>query len=200
MSRTSRRSASTRRSFPSGSAAEPAVARTGRVPTGYAARCVPGDERNGPYCEGVDRGRPAWRVGAGETAGTGRGCRYRRRHAAHRAGRHRQDAPGEVPGRRYPRRRRPGGLVALRAGRRTDVPAGDDEWPAVWPDLARTGEVVPVGPLTEPDVGALLAAAVGGPVPDGLAARVARRTGGNAFYVTELARAVAGSGEAGADA
>jgi hypothetical protein len=79
-------------------------------------------------------------------------------------------------------------------------PTTGDEWPAVWPDLARVGEVVPVGPLAVADIDAMLASALDSPVPVGLAARIAHRTGGNAFYVSELARAVAMSGATGADA
>ncbi|HYS40467.1 MAG TPA: hypothetical protein VEO01_33030 [Pseudonocardiaceae bacterium] len=53
------------------------------------------------------------------------------------------------------------------------------------------------GPAQADDVEALLAVALDGRAPVGLAPRIAQRTGGNACYVTELVRGVAVSGEAG---
>ncbi|GCE02391.1 AAA family ATPase [Embleya hyalina] len=54
--------------------------------------------------------------------------------------------------------------------------------------LLRTARRLPLGPLTEPDVGALVEAAGGGP-PDPTAVRTLHtRSGGDAFFVTELLR------------
>jgi len=52
--------------------------------------------------------------------------------------------------------------------------------------------------LTEPEIGALLAQVAGREVAADRTAAVSRRTGGNPFFVTELARMLAGAGSAGA--
>lgn len=77
--------------------------------------------------------------------------------------------------------------VLLVATVRTDVVPTAEEWPAVWADLLRNGEVVTVGPLDEDEVVDLLRAATGSPDP-WLVRRILDRTGGNALFVTELIR------------
>ncbi|WP_405359055.1 AAA family ATPase [Kitasatospora sp. NBC_00085] len=66
---------------------------------------------------------------------------------------------------------------------------------AAWPGrtaaraaLLRAGRTLPVGPLTEPDVRALLAAASGGRTEPAAVHELLDRTGGDAFFVTELLR------------
>jgi tetratricopeptide (TPR) repeat protein len=76
---------------------------------------------------------------------------------------------------------------------RTDTVPDRPEWPAVWTDLLRHGEVLTVGPLGEDDIAGLLDAAIGAADP-GLVRRIARRTGGNALFVCELIRLCAASG------
>ncbi|MBP0448847.1 AAA family ATPase [Kitasatospora sp. RG8] len=54
--------------------------------------------------------------------------------------------------------------------------------------LLRAGRTLPVGPLTEPDLRALLAAAAGGRSDPAAVRALLERTGGDAFFVTELLR------------
>ncbi|MFD0279847.1 AAA family ATPase [Kitasatospora sp. NPDC127111] len=54
--------------------------------------------------------------------------------------------------------------------------------------LLRAGRTLAVGPLGEPDVRALLAAAAGRPTEPAAARALLDRTGGDAFFVTELLR------------
>lgn len=86
--------------------------------------------------------------------------------------------------------------VLLVATVRTDVVPEPTEWPAVWADLVRHGEVEVVGPLVESDVARLLTDATGSADP-ALVRRILRRTGGNALFVTEVVRWCSGAGEAG---
>jgi tetratricopeptide (TPR) repeat protein len=83
--------------------------------------------------------------------------------------------------------------VVVVATVRTDAVPDPAEWPHVWADLLRHGEVVPVGPLGEDDVAALLTEATGSADPD-VVRRIVRRTGGNALFVTELVRWCSGPG------
>jgi tetratricopeptide (TPR) repeat protein len=88
----------------------------------------------------------------------------------------------------------PGLPLLVVATVRTDVTPRTPEWPAVWADLVRHGEVLPVAPLGEAEVAALLTDATGAADPD-LVRRIVERTGGNALFVTELVRWCAGTGE-----
>ncbi|WP_339133624.1 AAA family ATPase [Streptomyces sp. f51] len=80
-----------------------------------------------------------------------------------------------------------GARVLLLATARDDDSAWQDR---VWAraQLSRRGSALPVGPLRDEDVAALLDAATGGtPTPSAVRA-LARYTGGDAFFVTELLR------------
>ncbi len=76
---------------------------------------------------------------------------------------------------------------------RTDLAPAVAEWPEVWADLVRHGEVVTVGPLDDTAVADLLREATGAADP-ALVRRIVDRTGGNALFVTELVRWCAASG------
>ncbi len=92
----------------------------------------------------------------------------------------------------------PGTPVLVVATVRTDIAPEAPEWAGVWADLVRHGEVLTVGPLTEPEIAALLAEATGSADPD-LVHHIARRSAGNALFVTELVRwCAAHDGDAGA--
>ncbi|MFF3446263.1 ATP-binding protein [Streptomyces sp. NPDC002667] len=82
-----------------------------------------------------------------------------------------------------------GARVLLLATARDDDSAWQDRaWARA--QLSRRGSALPVGPLRDEDVAALLDAATGGtPTPSASAVRaLARYTGGDAFFVTELLR------------
>jgi predicted ATPase len=64
----------------------------------------------------------------------------------------------------------------------------DLEAPAGLHELAGAGQVVPLAGLAPAEVAALMEAVTGRRPPDALAAEVWRRTGGNPFFVRELAR------------
>ncbi|MCU7821383.1 ATP-binding protein, partial [Kitasatospora sp. DSM 101779] len=53
-------------------------------------------------------------------------------------------------------------------------------------ELLRRARTLPLGPLTPPDIARLLAAATGGPADPDRVGALARRTGGDAFFLTEL--------------
>jgi tetratricopeptide (TPR) repeat protein len=71
---------------------------------------------------------------------------------------------------------------------RTDVAPEVPEWAAVWPELVRQADTVPVPPLGPDEIAAVLAAGSQRPAPPELVGRVVARTGGNALFVCELAR------------
>jgi hypothetical protein len=64
------------------------------------------------------------------------------------------------------------------------------------PELARLGERIFLGGLTEADVARLLAARAGRVLPDGVVATVHQVADGNPFFVEELARTLEGAPEA----
>jgi predicted ATPase len=79
---------------------------------------------------------------------------------------------------------------------RTDTAAG---WPAVLADLIRepVTERVELGGLSAADTIRCAAAVADQPLPDAVAGKLHRLTGGNPFFVREVVRSLAGSGDAG---
>ncbi|MFF9624952.1 ATP-binding protein [Streptomyces griseosporeus] len=78
-------------------------------------------------------------------------------------------------------------VLLLATARDDDAGWHDRAWARA--QLLRRGRSLPLGPLPEPDVAALVAAVTGtAPAPDAVRSLV-RRTGGDAFFVTELLRA-----------
>ncbi|MET7479193.1 AAA family ATPase [Streptomyces sp. NPDC005648] len=71
-------------------------------------------------------------------------------------------------------------------GGRGDGPVGRGR---VWAQLLRRGRALGVGPLAERDVAALVEAVTGAVPESGEVRALVRRTGGDAFFVTELLRA-----------
>ncbi|MGW0965103.1 ATP-binding protein [Streptomyces sp. NPDC002516] len=88
-----------------------------------------------------------------------------------------------------------GARVLLLATARDDDSAWQDRaWARA--QLSRRGSALPVGPLRDEDVAALLDAATGGTPTRSAVRSLARYTGGDAFFVTELLRSGGGLGGA----
>ncbi|HSW40883.1 MAG TPA: AAA family ATPase [Patescibacteria group bacterium] len=87
--------------------------------------------------------------------------------------------------------------VAVIATYRTDDAGGGRHAGSWLPDLLRAtaGERIELGPLAPEDVAEQLRGILGAPPPPGVVVEIARRSGGNAFFVEELI--AAGVGEIG---
>ncbi|KAB1990706.1 ATP-binding protein [Streptomyces triticiradicis] len=83
-------------------------------------------------------------------------------------------------------------VLLLATARDEDTAWQDRSWARA--QLMRRGGVLPVGPLRDEDVGALLDAATGGTSAPSAVRALARYTGGEAFFVTELLRSGGGRG------
>ncbi|POX55614.1 hypothetical protein C3489_09920 [Streptomyces sp. Ru71] len=88
-------------------------------------------------------------------------------------------------------------VLLLATARDDDAAWREREWARA--QLLRRGRTLPLGPLPETDVAALMAAATGATAPPEAVRSLARRTGGEAFFVTELLRAGGWDAEAGYD-
>ncbi|MFE2302528.1 ATP-binding protein [Streptomyces sp. NPDC059445] len=85
-------------------------------------------------------------------------------------------------------------VLLLATARDDDTAWRDRAWARA--QLLRRGEALPVGPLREEDVAALLDAVTGSAPGPSAARALARYTGGDAFFVTELLRSGGGRLEA----
>ncbi|AWT41105.1 hypothetical protein DMT42_01345 [Streptomyces actuosus] len=78
-------------------------------------------------------------------------------------------------------------VLLLATARDDDAAWRDRAWARA--QLLRRGRTLPLGPLPEADIAALVAAATGTPPAADAVRSLVRRTGGDAFFVTELLRA-----------
>lgn len=79
-----------------------------------------------------------------------------------------------------------GSSVGVLVTVRDDMTPAQPEWSSTWGELVRTADVIPVQPLDQHTVAALMAEVSGVAPAAATVARVLDRTGGNALFVREL--------------